>query len=349
MPTVWFCLVAVMLAGYVVLDGFDIGAGIIHLFAAKNEADRRAVLASIGPVWDGNEVWLLAAGGTLYFAFPGLYASSFSGFYLALMIVLWLLILRGISIEFRSHVESELWHVFWDVIFSVASALLAIFYGTALGNVVRGVPIDGDGYFFLALWTNLRPGPDAGVIDWYTALIGVTALVSLTIHGALWVGLKTDGDLRERCQKIARRSWFVLLPLVLLISVTSFRIQPLLLKSFEERPWGLIFPAISAAGLLGVPTSLKRHHESRAFFSSCVFILGLLCSAAMGLYPDVLPSNVDPARSLTVAGVSAPDYGLRMGLLWFAPAFALAVAYSAFVYRHFRGKIRTPAHDKYTR
>ena len=162
MPTLWFCLVAIMLAGYVILDGFDIGAGVIHLFVAKNDAERRAVLASIGPVWDGNEVWLLAAGGTLYFAFPGLYASSFSGFYLALMIVLWLLILRGISIEFRSHVNSELWHTFWDVIFAGASVLLAIFYGTALGNVVRGVPIDADGYFFLPLWTTFSQALSRG-------------------------------------------------------------------------------------------------------------------------------------------------------------------------------------------
>src|ERR1019366_9102455 len=141
MPTLWFCFVAVMLGGYVILDGFDIGAGILHLFVAKTDAERRAVLASIGPVWDGNEVWLLATGGTLYFAFPGLYTSSLSGFYLALIIVLWLLILRGISIEFRSHINSELWHNFWDVVFAGASALLAIFYGAALGNVVRGVPI----------------------------------------------------------------------------------------------------------------------------------------------------------------------------------------------------------------
>ena len=298
MPTLWFCLVAVMLAGYVILDGFDIGAGVIHLFVARNDAERRAVLASIGPVWDGNEVWLLAAGGTLYFAFPGLYASSFSGFYLALMIVLWLLILRGISIEFRSHVNSELWHTFWDTIFAGASVLLAIFYGTALGNVVRGVPIDADGYFFLALWTNLRPGTDVGIIDWYTVLIGVTALAALTIHGALWVALKTEGDLQARCHVIARSFWFIMLPLVLLASVISFRIQPLLLGSFEQHFWGIIFPAVSACGLLGVPLFLKWQQERVAFLSSCAFILGLLCSAAMGLYPNVLPSNVDAGRSL---------------------------------------------------
>jgi cytochrome d ubiquinol oxidase subunit II len=340
MPTLWFCLVAVMLAAYVILDGFDIGAGIIHLFVAKNDAERRAVLASIGPVWDGNEVWLLAAGGTLYFAFPGLYASSFSGFYLALMIVLWLLILRGISIEFRSHITSELWHAFWDVIFAGASVLLAIFYGAALGNVVRGVPIAADGYFFLALWTNLQPGPDAGIIDWYTVLIGVTALIALTIHGALWVALKTGGDLQARCQAVARRFWFLMLPLVLAISVTSFRIQPLLLESFGEHPWGMVFPALSASGFIGMLLFLKRQRECAAFLSSCTFILGLLCSAAMGLYPNLLPSNGDAGRSLTVTSVSTASYGLRIGLFWFIPAFALALMYSVFVYRHFAGKVR---------
>src|SRR5579862_3634860 len=210
MPTIWFCLVAVLLAGYVILDGFDLGAGIVHLFAAKTAAERRAVLASIGPVWDGNEVWLLAAGGTLYFAFPGLYASSFSGFYLALMVVLWLLILRGISIEFRSHVNSELWHSLWDAVFAGASALLAVFYGAALGNVIRGVPLDSDGNFFLALWTNLQPGPNAGIIDWYTLLVGITAFAALTLHGALWVALKTEGDLQARSHRIARRLWMPL-------------------------------------------------------------------------------------------------------------------------------------------
>ncbi len=335
-----------MLAGYVILDGFDIGAGIIHLFVATNEAERRAVLASIGPVWDGNEVWLLAAGGTLYFAFPGLYASSFSGFYLALMVVLWLLILRGISIEFRNHVDSELWSSFWDVIFAGASALLAIFYGAALGNVVRGVPLDADGYFFLSLWTNLQPGADAGLIDWYTVLVGVTAFAALSMHGALWVALKTEGDLQARCQGVARRLWTPVLLLVLLVSVASFRIQPLLLKSFAERPWGVVFPLLSAAGLLAVPISLRRQRERASFLFSCVFILGLLCSAATGLYPNLLPSNAEPGHSLTVTSVSAAEYGLKTGLFWFVPAFALALAYSIFVYRQFAGKVTTQPDDR---
>jgi hypothetical protein len=169
--TIWFCLVAIMIAGYVVLDGFDLGAGIVHLFVAQTDRERRIVLRSIGPVWDGNEVWLLAGGGTLYFAFPALYSAAFSGFYLALMMVLWLLILRGISIEFRSHVESPLWGPFWDLVFGGSSAVLALLFGAALGNVVRGVPLDSDGFFFLPLWTDFQPGTNAGIVGRHRGLV----------------------------------------------------------------------------------------------------------------------------------------------------------------------------------
>src|SRR6201997_3925470 len=190
METLWFSLVAAMIAVYVVLDGFDLGAGVIHLFVARNDVERRTVLASIGPVWDGNEVWLLAGGGTLYFAFPALYASAFSGFYLPLMVVLWLLILRGVAIEFRNHLQSPVWGPFWDAVFCGASALLAIFFGAALGNVVRGVPLDASGYFFLPLWTDFAAGKDTGILDWYTILVAVAAFLALTLHGSLWVALK---------------------------------------------------------------------------------------------------------------------------------------------------------------
>src|SRR5271154_6294350 len=158
MATIWFCLVAIMIAGYVVLDGFDIGVGILHLYLARTDDERRVLLRTIGPVWDGNEVWLVAAGGTLYFAFPALYASSFSGFYLPLMMVLWLLVIRGVALEFRQHLGGAIWPPFWDACFGLASLLLAVFFGAALGNVVRGVPLNSEGYFFLPLWTNFQPG-----------------------------------------------------------------------------------------------------------------------------------------------------------------------------------------------
>src|SRR5579883_2265736 len=184
MPTIWYCLVAFMIALYVLLDGFDLGAGIVHLGVARTDAERRAVIGSIAPVWDGNEVWLIAGGGTLFFAFPVLYASSFSGFYLPLMIVLWLLIVRGISIEFRSMVAAPVWSPFWDWTFCLSSILLAVFFGAALGNVVRGVPLNAQGYFFEPLWTNFAFGQNAGILDWYTILTGLAAYFALAIHGA---------------------------------------------------------------------------------------------------------------------------------------------------------------------
>src|SRR6476646_3650121 len=198
MESLWFAIVAFMVAAYVVLDGFDLGAGVIYLTAARTPAERQAIMRAIGPVWDGNEVWLLAAGGTLYFAFPLLYASSFSGFYLPLMIVLWLLMLRGIGIELRSHVNQPLWWSFFDFLFAMSSLLLALFFGAAIGNVIRGVPLNADGYFFEPLWTNFRVGINPGILDWYTVLIGLLAMVTLTVHGAHYIALKTTGVVNER-------------------------------------------------------------------------------------------------------------------------------------------------------
>src|SRR5258706_13710570 len=208
MDAIWFWLVAGMIVGYAVLDGFDLGAGILHLFIAKTDDERRLIHRTIGPVWDGNEVWLLAGGGTLFFAFPTLYASSFSGFYLPLMMVLWLLILRGIAIELRTHVDNRLWKSLWDVVFAGASTLLAVFFGAALGNVIRGVPLDHAGDFFLPLWTNFQPGKDAGILDWYTVTVGITAALALTMQGALWVVYKNTGDVQQRSKTIARRTWW---------------------------------------------------------------------------------------------------------------------------------------------
>src|ERR1700737_2775613 len=226
MGTIWFCLVAIMLTVYVLLDGFDLGAGAVHLLGAKTDSERGQVLASIGPVWDGNEVWLLAAAGTLYFAFPALYASGFSGFYLPLMIVLWLLILRGASIEFRNHIKSAVWDPFWDFLFCASSSLLAIFYGAALANVVRGVPLDASGYFFEPLWTNFQLGEETGILDWYTILVGVLALLALSMHGALWVHLKTSGAVSQRAGQLAGRIWWGLLAMTVIVTALTLRIQP---------------------------------------------------------------------------------------------------------------------------
>jgi len=339
METVWFCLVAVMIAMYVVLDGFDLGAGAIHLLVAKTDEERRLVIRSIGPVWDGNEVWLLAAGGTLYFAFPLLYASGFSGFYLPLMIVLWLLILRAISIEFRGQVDSPVWFAFWDFVFAGASLLLAVFFGAALGNVVRGVPLNDKGYFFEALWTNFRLGTGRGILDWYTILVGVAALVTLALHGALWVALKTDGPVHDRSQKLARIAWWGVLVLTILITVVTFVVQPHVPANLFFHPWGYIFPLLALSGLAGIEWFIRKRDDLKSFLASCAYILGMLTSVVFGLYPLVLPASSNPVFSLTVENAKAGDYGLRVGLAWWIVGMVLATGYFVYVYRHFAGKV----------
>jgi cytochrome bd ubiquinol oxidase subunit II len=338
MGTIWFCLVAGMMAVYVLLDGFDLGAGVIHLLAAKTDGERRQVLASIGPVWDGNEVWLLAAAGTLYFAFPALYASAFSGFYLPLMIVLWLLILRGISIEFRNHIKSAVWDPLWDFVFCASSSLLAIFYGAALGNVMRGVPLDGTRYFFEPLWTNWRLGNETGILDWYTILVGVLALGALAMHGGLWVSLKTSGAVSQRAAQLARRAWWAVAAGTLVVSAVTFRVQPQVEENFRTWHWGFVFPALAIGGAAGVKFLQARNEEFKAFLSSCVYLAGTLASMAFGVYPLVLPAR-NPAYSLTVDNAKAGVYGLQVGLAWWVVGMTLAAGYFTYLYRAFAGKV----------
>ncbi|HTP33381.1 MAG TPA: cytochrome d ubiquinol oxidase subunit II [Candidatus Acidoferrales bacterium] len=339
METAWFCVVAVMIAVYVVLDGFDLGAGIIHLLVAHTDEERRTVLSTIGPVWDGNEVWLLAAGGTLFFAFPALYASSFSGFYLPLMMVLWLLILRGIAIEFRNHLRSDVWQPLWDAVFAGSSALLAVFFGAALGNVVRGVPLDGNGEFFLPLWTDWTAGPDAGILDWFTVMIGLAALVSLAMHGAAWVAMRSEGLVAARARRLAGAAWWGVCAAVVAITLASFRVQPHLSASFAARPWGYVFPLAAVAGLAGVKLMSRAGKERAAFLASCAFLTGMLTSAAFGMFPYVLPSNGNPAHSLTVRNASTAAYGLRVGIYWFVPGILLATGYFIYTYRSLSRKV----------
>jgi cytochrome bd ubiquinol oxidase subunit II len=329
-----------MIAGYVVLDGFDIGVGILHLYLARTDDERRVLIRSIGPVWDANEVWLLAAGGTLYFAFPALYAASFSGFYLPLMMVLWLLILRGVSLEFRSHVGGHIWSVFWDAVFSLASILLAIFFGAALGNVARGVPLDAAGNFFEPLWTNFQPSGQTGILDWYTILIGITSLAVLALHGAAWITWRTTDELHDRAHAAASLLWWLVAALTVVVTFTSFRLMPIGLLSFRVHPFGFIFPMLVIAGLLAVKLFLRTDLEAPAFASSCVYIVGMLTSVTFTLYPNVLPATTGLANNLTVANAKAADYGLKIGLIWWLIGMTLVAIYTIFTYTRFAGKIR---------
>ena len=340
METIWFIFVALMIAMYVLLDGFDLGAGAIHLIAAREDRERRKIIRAIGPVWDGNEVWLIAAGGTLFFAFPTLYASGFSGFYLPLIIVLWLLMLRGLSIELRGHIADPMWASFWDAVFFLGSSLLAIFFGAAIGNVVRGVPLDADGYFFQPLWTDFNPFSDTpGILDPYTVLIGLLALATLIVHGSNFIALKTDGDLNARSRTISRRFTYATVVLTVLATAFTFWVSPWILESFNERPYGYVLPLVAIAGLVGMILFNIRNDDRAAFLSSGAYIIGMLTSTVFGVYPRVLPA-VDPANNLTIYNASASQYGMAVGLVWWSIGMVLAAVYFVVIYRLFRGKVR---------
>jgi cytochrome d ubiquinol oxidase subunit II len=339
METLWFILITFMLAMYVVLDGFDIGAGIIHLLVARTDPERRSVLGAIGPVWDGNEVWLVATGGTLYFAFPFLYASSFSGFYLPLMIVLWLLMLRGAGIELRHQLDHPLWSSLWDAVFSVSSILLAIFFGAALGNVVRGVPLNEQGYFFEPLWTTFTVEPDSGILDWFTVLLGLVALATLAAHGAHYVAIKTSGEVQRRSRSIAATAWWGVLATSVLALAAVSSIRPELWDNFALHPWMYCFPAGGLLGIAGMRIYCAQGNDRSAFLASGLFIVSMLSATAAGLYPALLPASTGAARAITIGTAAAGAYGLRVGLAWWIVGMALVSVYGAFVYRSFRGKV----------
>jgi cytochrome bd ubiquinol oxidase subunit II len=339
METFWFLAVAVMLSVYVVLDGFDLGAGIVHHITGKTEDERRLVLRAIGPVWDGNEVWLVAAGGTLFFSFPKLYAASFSGFYLALIMVLWLLILRGLGVELRGHVDHPLWRAFWDFVFTGASALLAIFFGVALGNVVRGVPLGSDGTFFEALWTDFRTSGYTGILDWYTVITGLVAFVALALHGANYIALKTEGTLQARAREVAWRAGWIFTVLVAVSLAATLYVRPDMIADYDQHVWGWIIPLLVVGGLARMHYARRQQQDWTAFISVSICLVGMLAGVAFGLYPRVLPSTLDPAFDLTVWNAAAPRSGLRIGLIWWSIALMLATGYFVYVYRSFRGKV----------
>ncbi len=339
MVTFWFLLVAIMLVAYVVFDGFDLGVGAISRWVARTPDERALVRRSIGPVWDANEVWLLAAGGVLYFAFPQLYASSFSGFYLPLMMVLWLLIGRALGLELRGHAGDELLGPACDTIFWVCSLLLPVFFGAALGNVIRGVPLDGDGTFFLPLWTNFRPGRDPGVLDWYTVLCGAVVLVALATHGAHFLALRTEGPVNARARSIGRAGTYAL-PLLTLVSLAATTaVRPAVLDNFRRHPAGLAIPLAVAASLAVMAAAAHRGRERLAFAASVAYLAAMLVGAAFALYPVLLPSSDDPARSLTISAAATGGHAMRVAAVWWPIAFLLVAASFTHLYRTFRGKL----------
>ncbi len=343
MNALWYAILTAMLIVYVVLDGFDFGAGIVYGMVAKTDAERRQILSAIGPVWDGNEVWLLAAGGTLFFAFPKAYAAGFSGFYMPLVILLWLLILRGLAIELRSHEPFKLWHDFWDGILQFASILIVIVLGAALGNVVRGVPLDVTGYFAIPLFTNLLSSPSIGILDYYTVIGGLFALSVLAMHGALFLVWKTDGEVRERSMGLARRMWWSVTVLLVVTFVLTPVVQPGFFAPMTGRIWPLLLALLALAGFIYIPVALRQSNDFRPFLGSVVFISAILAAVSGTLFPNLLVSTVNPSYTLNAYNAATSMYGLQTGLVWWTIGIILVIFYFAFVYRNLAGKVTAGA------
>src|SRR5581483_6602111 len=339
MGFIWFWIVAVMMVAYVVFDGFDIGVGILHPIVARTDEEKQLALRSIGPVWDGNEVWLIAGGGTLYFAFPLLYASAFSGFYLALMIVLWLLILRGLGIELRMHIGARVWRSFFDGMFFIASALLAIFYGAALANVIRGVPLGEDSYFFLPLWTDWRLGPQPGILDWYTVICAILALPALALHGALYLAVKTESHLQIRSRSAGRRLSIIVVALTCISLPATVAARPDGLDNYTAYPIAFLVPLAIIFALGGIIYFSRTPDDRKAFTCSCVYLAMMLVGAALALYPRLLPSSANASRDITIDKALSGSHTLHVGLIWWGFGMCLAVLYFVIVYRMFRGKV----------
>jgi cytochrome d ubiquinol oxidase subunit II len=332
MATLWYVLLAFMLITYVVLDGFDLGVGVLHLRLARSERERQHSLHSIGPVWDGNEVWLVAAGGTLYFAFPRLYAASFSGFYLALTLVLWCLCARALAVELRHHLDNPVWRPLWDAVFCAASAALTFMFGVALGNVVRGVSFGPDQQFFAPLWTDLRVGQEVGLLDWYTVLVGCHATVALALHGALWLRLRAEGTVAVRARSATTPLLCGTAVATVATTCATLAVQPLVWASLNSRPWGMVFPACALLGLAAIARYHRRDHSRAAFLGSAAHLAGMLASAAFGLYPYPLPGRL-PGQGLHVAQVATAADTLQNALFWWLPGVGLALGYFWFLYR----------------
>lgn len=326
----WFAVLAFMLAGYAVLDGFDLGVGALHMFIGRTAAERGRAIDSIGPVWNGNEVWLLAAGGSMVVAFPSVYAASFSGFYLALMLVLWLLLLRGISIEFRHQVASPLWYEIWDVIFWVASVLLAVLFGVAVGNVLRGVPLDANGEF---------QGSFALMLNPFAVLGGVLSLVTLALHGATWMALKTDGALQPRARRIINPLWWLTLTLLAAMVAASFFVRPDFTSNFSRWPVLWVFPLAGIAGAVFLRRAWALHDNRGAFLGSATLIAGILASAAAGLFPKLLPALPgSPHPGLDIYNSASPANSMRIALAIYVFGMSLVMVYLYNVYRVWKGK-----------
>ncbi len=341
MIEIWYAILSFMLVMFVVLEGFDIGAGLLQPVVGKTEPERRMVIAAIGPLWSWHEVWLVGFGGTLMLAFPKILAVSFAGFYLAFFLLLWCLILRGISIEVSGHIADPMWRAAWHFVFVASNLLLAILIGAALGNVMRGVPLGADGQFALAFFTNFSPYGNVGILDWYTVSVAVFILAAFAAHGANGLVRRTEGSVHDRSLRIAGLLWKIVLGLLVAVTIETWMVRPGLYSGMFGQPFCWLGLLGVVGGIIAVFTGQRGNHETLALIGSSTFIAGLMIAGAASVFPVMLRSTLSPENSLSAFQMASASYGLAVALVWWPIAFIFSIGYFLFIYRHYTGKVKS--------
>ena len=332
---VWFGLFLAIVAGYLILDGFDMGVGMLLLPLAHDDRERRTFLNSIGPVWDGNEVWLVLAGGVLFAVFPLAYASLFSGLYLAFMLVLLVMILRTVALEFRSKEPGPRWRTAWDAVFAASSLGLALLLGVAFGNIVAGLPVDANGDISISLIDLLSP---------FALLVGITTAAMFAVQGGIYLLLKTDGVLHDRIARTVPRLMILFFALNTLVVVAMVLYQQQITQRYVDDIWPIVFPAAALAALGGAWLSVRRDQAFRAFICFSGTIALLILSGGMGLYPNLIVSTIEPANSLTIYTAASAENTLAVALIIAVIGIPFVLLYTAGVYYIFRGKTEVEPH-----
>ncbi len=328
--TIWFFLIGILLVGYAILDGFDLGVGALHLFV-KDDLDRRIMLNSIGPVWDGNEVWLVTGGGALFAAFPHVYATVFSGFYTALMMLLFMLIFRAVAIEFRSKRPMKWWRQMWDVAFSVASIFIAFLAGVAVANLITGVPLDPDKEFIGTFWTLVNP---------YTVLIGVTTVALFMMHGSIYGVMKTEGELQKKLRSWVNNTIKFFIISYLITTLATLIYYPHMIQHFKEFPALFVLAVLNMLAIANIPREISKGRDFLAFLSSCASIAALLSLFAFGIFPNFVLASNNPEYSLNIYNAASSQKTLNIMLIIALSGIPFVLAYTISIYWIFRGKVK---------
>jgi cytochrome d ubiquinol oxidase subunit II len=339
MVALWYGILAFMLATYIALDGRNFGAGILHWIVARNATERRQVIAAIGPLWSWHEVWLVGAGGVMVMAFPRLLAMAFAGYYLALFLILWCIVLRGVSIEAGGHIDDRLWQTFWDAVFVFSNVLLAVLFGAAAGNLVRGAPLKQNGTFYLAFFTDWRVHGNVGLLDWYTVSMALFCVLLLAAHGATYLTMRTEGAVHDRAAVIARTLWIAAVPAFLVITLLTWQVRPELFRGLIVRPLAWVTAMLCGVSTAMVVIGIRTKRERIALIGSTIVIFGVLMTGAAALFPVMLFSTISTTDRLTAFDCAAANQSLWIATGWWFPALVLAVTYLVIIQRHYSGKV----------